>query len=119
MNFQLLNTTLRAGTLAIGVGALAVPALAQTSPAGAGGESNFSSVQRSQQRDMPGAMRPRFRDYVIQQRRPSYIYSGQLVKGAGHPQDGVRCCRTAPAAAPYGRYSWADIQGIRLMVRMP
>jgi len=38
-------------------------------------------------------LRPRFREYVV---------------------------REAPPASPrYGRYTWADIQGIRLMVRMP
>ena len=93
MSLDFLSTILRAGVLAVGVTALSVPALAQTSPTGtgggAGGESGSSGVQRAQQRNMPETVRPRFREYVVQQRRPSYAYSGQLVVGAELPSDGV------------------------------
>ena len=64
MSVDYFTTTVRAGVLAIGVTALAIPALAQTSPAGtgggAGGESGSSTAQRAQQRNMPEAVRPRF-----------------------------------------------------------
>ena len=37
-------------------------------------------------------------------------------RGSGVSQD----CRNAVSShARYGRYTWADIQGVRLMVRMP
>ena len=90
--------SLRVGICVVGIAVLATPALSQ-SPAGtgggAGGESGSSSAMPAQQRTpvLGSELRPRFREYVV---------------------------REAPPASPrYGRYTWADIQGIRLMVRMP
>ena len=88
--------SLRVGIFAVGITVLAAPALSQ-SPAGtgggAGGESGSSSAMPSQQRNpaLGSELRPRFREYVVREAPPSR----------------------------HGRYTWADIQGIRLMVRMP
>ena len=85
----------QAGALALAIGALASPASAQPSPAGtgggAGGESGSSSIQGMQQRNpvLAPALRPRFRDYVVRERRPSFAYSGQVVIGAELPSAGV------------------------------
>ena len=86
--------TLIVGALALALAASAAPALSQTSPAGtgggAGGESGSSSAQRGQQRNgIPEAMRPRFREYVVREARPSFAYSGQVVVGAELPAAGV------------------------------
>jgi hypothetical protein len=35
------------------------------------------------------------------------------------PHHSMGCCDAASSYARYGRYTWAHIQGIRLMVRMP
>jgi Protein of unknown function (DUF1236) len=94
MKHYLGAASLRAGICALGISVLATPALSQ-SPAGtgggAGGESGSSSAMPAQQRNpMIGAeLRPRFREYVIREARPSYSYSGQVVVGAELPSAGV------------------------------
>ena len=86
--------SLTGAALALAVMAFAGPAGSQPSPAGtgggAGGESGSSSAQPGQQRTgIPDAVRPRFREYVVRERRPSYAYSGQVVVGAELPSAGV------------------------------
>lgn len=89
--------SLRAGLCVVGIAVVATPALSQ-SPAGtgggAGGESGSSRAMSAQQRTpvLRSKLRPRFRDYEVREAPPSFRYS---------------------------RYTWADIQGIRPMVRMP
>ena len=86
--------SLRAGVCALGISILATPALSQ-SPAGtgggAGGESGSSSAMPAQQRNpvMGSELRPRFREYVVREARPSYSYSGQVMVGAELPSAGV------------------------------
>jgi|SRR5262245_8708792 len=99
MKNYLCAARLGAGICMVGIAVLlATPALSQ-SPAGtgggAGGESGSSSATPGQQRTpLPRSeLRPRFREYVVREAPPSF------------PR--------------YGRYTWADIQGIRVMVRMP
>lgn len=98
MKYHLGTASLRAGICVVGIAVLATPALSQ-SPAGtgggAGGESGSSSAMPAQQRTpvLGSELRPRFREDVVRETQPSF------------PR--------------YRRYTWADIQGIRLMVRMP
>ena len=71
-----------------------IPAIAQ-SPAGtgggAGGESGSSSAMPAQQRNpiISREMRPRFREYVVREARPSFTYPNQVVVGAELPSSGV------------------------------
>jgi hypothetical protein len=121
MNFHRFNGPLRVGALAISLGVLTMPAIAQTRPAGIAGSAGDESGSLSIQRNMPVSKSQRFRDYAIKQRhrRPAYTYSRPRVGGNDVRQGSVRCCWAAPRAASYRRYTWADIQGIRLLVRMP
>jgi hypothetical protein len=72
----------------------AIPAIAQ-SPAGtgggAGGESGSSSAMPAQQRNpiLSREMRPRFREYIVRERRPSFAYPNQVIVGAELPSAGV------------------------------
>jgi hypothetical protein len=84
---------LRACVFASAVTVFATPAMAQ-SPAGtgggAGGESGSSSAMPAQQRNlMAREMRPRFREYVVREARPSFAYPNQVVVGAELPSSGV------------------------------
>jgi hypothetical protein len=85
---------IRAGVWALAMVTLATPAASQ-SPAGtgggAGGESGSSSAMPRQQRNpmISNELRPRFREYVVREARPSFSYSGQLVVGAELPSAGV------------------------------
>ena len=98
MKYYLSAVSLRAGICVVGIAVLATPALSQSpvgTGGGAGGESGSSSAMPAQQRTpvLRSELRPRFREYVVREAPPSFPRSG--------------------------RYTWADIQGIRLMVRMP
>jgi hypothetical protein len=85
---------LRASICALAIAALATPALSQ-SPAGtgggAGGESGSSGAMPRQQRNpmISSELRPRFREYVVREARPSFSFSGPVVVGAELPSAGV------------------------------
>jgi Protein of unknown function (DUF1236) len=71
--------------------AFATPAISQGTGGGAGGESGSSSALPGQQRNplMAREMRPRFREYVVREGRPSFAYPNQVVVGAELPSAGV------------------------------
>jgi Protein of unknown function (DUF1236) len=71
--------------------AFATPAISQGTGGGAGGESGSSSALPQQQRNplMSREMRPRFREYVVREGRPSFAYPNQVVVGAELPPAGV------------------------------
>ena len=71
--------------------AFATPAISQGTGGGAGGESGSSSALPQQQRNpiISREMRPRFREYVVREGRPSFAYPNQVVVGAELPSAGV------------------------------
>jgi Protein of unknown function (DUF1236) len=71
--------------------AFATPAISQGTGGGAGGESGSSSALPQQQRNpvISREMRPRFREYVVREGRPSFAYPDQVAVGAELPSAGV------------------------------
>jgi hypothetical protein len=99
MNQHLRATDLRASMFALAIALFATPALSQGTGGGAGGESGSSSTLAQQQRIASAHTQARASSTSSEYR--------------------VRCCDGVSRYTRYGRYTWADIQGTRLMVRMP
>jgi hypothetical protein len=99
MNQHLCATGRRAGVFFLAIALFATPALSQGTGGGAGGESGSSSALPQQQRIASAHIRAR--------------------ASSVSPEYRVFCCDTVRNYTRYGRYTWADMQGTRLMVRMP
>jgi hypothetical protein len=85
-----LSAGLCAGIFALTIAVVATPALSQGTGGGAGGESGSSSAMPQPRNPMISSeLRPRFREYVVREARPSFRYSGQVVVGAELPSADV------------------------------